>query len=63
MNEKYYIGPHGEYELEAVTLELVAIYKNVTVELLKNPETGEISIGWYNQDDTEEIDAEEFYES
>lgn len=63
MNEKYYIGPNGEYELEPVIFDVVAIYKNVTVELLKNPETGEISMGWYKQDDTEEIDAEEFYES
>lgn len=38
--------------------------KNVTVEILKDQMTGEYSIGWYRQDNTEDItyDCEENYD-
>jgi hypothetical protein len=38
--------------------------KNVTIEILKDQMTGEYSIGWYRQDDTEDItyDCEENYD-
>lgn len=31
------------------------IYTNCTVEILENSATGEISIGWYKTDETEEV--------
>lgn len=34
--------------------EIKEIWKNVTVEILEMP-NGELSIGWYRQDDTEQI--------
>lgn len=34
------------------------VLKNVTVEILKDELTGEYSIGWYRQENTEEIDTE-----
>jgi hypothetical protein len=36
-------------------LELEARLKNVTVEVLRDSETGEESIGWYMQENTEDI--------
>ena len=35
--------------------ELVGKYKNVTVDILKCSVCGDVSIGWYRQDDTEDI--------
>lgn len=33
------------------------VLKNVTVEILKDELTGEYSVGWYRQENTEEIDT------
>lgn len=41
--------------LDACKYELVEKYKNVTVEILRCPICGEMSIGWYRQDNTEDI--------
>lgn len=35
--------------------EEVGIYKNVTVQVLRCPHCGEISVGWFTQPDTEVI--------
>ena len=31
------------------------IYTNCTVEIWRNSVTGEVSVGWYRTDDTEEV--------
>ena len=42
--------------------EEIGAYKNVTVQILRCPHCGEISIGWMRQPDTEELDKlEAFY--
>lgn len=41
---------------------LTEIHKNVTVEVLKCPKCGDVSIGWYKQDNTEDILREELEE-
>lgn len=42
--------------------EEIGVYKNVTVQILRCPHCGEISIGWIRQPDTEELDKlEAFY--
>lgn len=35
--------------------DICTIYTNCTVEILENSTTGEISIGWYRTEDTEEL--------
>ena len=49
----------GDAELDPCKYVLVEKYKNVTVEVLKCPVCGEVTIGWYKQDNTEEISLEE----
>lgn len=49
------IKPDGIHELETHRFVLTEKYKNVTVEMLRCEECGEISIGWYRQDNTERI--------
>jgi hypothetical protein len=43
----------GEYK---PSLALEKKFKNVTVEILKCEVCGEVSIGWYRQDNTEEVE-------
>ena len=47
--------PDGIHELSPHEFVLDEKYKNVTVEILRCKKCGEISIGWYKQEDTEEI--------
>lgn len=49
----------GDVVLDSCKYELSEKYKNVTVEILKCPVCGNVSIGWYKQDNTEEIILEE----
>ncbi len=49
---KLYIAGH---ELDPRLFVLKQRLKNVTVEILECEETGEISIGWYRQENTEEV--------
>lgn len=48
----------GNTELDPCKYVLTEKYKNVTVEVLKCPVCGDVSIGWYKQDNTEEISLE-----
>lgn len=45
----------GDKPLDPCQFKLHEIYKNVTVEILRCPICGEVSIGWKRQDNTEEI--------
>lgn len=54
------IRPDGVHELDACSYEVSEVYKNVTVEILKCKKCGNISIGWYKQPDTIELDAEKW---
>lgn len=49
------IKPDGIHELSPHKFLLDAKYKNVTVEILRCEKCGEVSIGWYRQENTEEI--------
>ena len=49
----------GDNTLDPCQYKLSEIHKNVTVEILKCPKCGAVSIGWYRQDDTEDILMEE----
>lgn len=49
---KLYIGG---YELDPNIYKVKQKLKNVTVEILES-ENGDISIGWYRQPDTEEVE-------
>ena len=51
---EYKFMPDGEHEVKCFVYTDRVVYKNVTVEVLI-AENGEISIGWYRQDNTEEI--------
>ena len=67
MTEKYSFGANGEFETEVCKtgelceMQVDQILKNVTVEILRCPVCGKVSIGWIRQDNTEEISEEEFY--
>lgn len=49
----------GDKPLDPCQFELCEIYKNVTIEILRCPKCGEVSIGWKRQDNTEEVLLEE----
>ena len=49
------IKPDGIHELSPHAFRVTEKLKNVTVEILEC-ECGEISIGWYRQEDTEVIE-------
>lgn len=51
------IKPDGIHELSPHNFVLDGKYKNVTVEILRCKNCGEVSIGWYMQDDTEELET------
>ena len=52
--------PDGIHECEPKIFKLTQRLRNVTVEILESDD-GEVSIGWYRQDDTEDItDNEDF---
>ena len=52
------ILPDGVHELSPHIYEQKQLLHNVTVEILKCKKCGEISIGWYRQDDTYEENDE-----
>ena len=52
---KIFLDPEMTKELCVCTYELEKILKNVTIEILRCPQCGRTSIGWYCQDDTEDI--------
>lgn len=61
MDEKIYLDPDHTIELDPCVYQVDKILKNCTIEILKCPHCGKVSVGWYLQDDTEEISEEEFY--
>ena len=50
------IKPDGVHTMSPHAFKLVQKLKNVTIEILECSECGEISIGWYRQEDTEEVE-------
>ena len=53
------IKPDGIHELDPCLYETIEKYRNVTVEVRRCKNCGNIDIAWYRQDDTEEVtDAE-----
>lgn len=48
--------PDGLHEVSMHEFELSERYRNVTIEILRCKKCGEVSIGWYMQEDTEEVD-------
>lgn len=52
----FILRPDGVHEASPHAYELVEMYKNVTVEILRCKNCGEVSIGWYMQEDTEEVE-------
>ena len=49
------IKPDGVHTLVPCVFELEQRLKNVTVEILTCPKCGKTSIGWYRQDNTEDV--------
>lgn len=49
------IKPDGVHELSPHDFVLEEKLKNVTIEILRCRKCGAFSIGWYRQEDTEEI--------
>lgn len=45
----------GEIDVSSCAYELHQRLKNVTVEILRCPKCGRTSIGWYMQENTEDI--------
>jgi hypothetical protein len=52
------IKPDGIHELSPHKFKLEQKLRNVTVEILRCEECGEVSIGWYRQEDTEEVEED-----
>ena len=48
----------GNYELDHNIYKDVEMYKNVTVIISKNIETGEMVVSWKRQENTEDISNE-----
>ena len=55
LDGQLYLDMEGNTELENCLLEQKEVYRNVTVEILECPICGKTSIGWYRQDNTEQI--------
>lgn len=52
------IKPDGIHELSPHKFKLEQKLRNVTIEILRCEECGEVSIGWYRQEDTEEVEED-----
>ena len=52
------IKPDGIHELAPHKFKLEQKLRNVTIEILRCEECGEVSIGWYRQEDTEEVEED-----
>lgn len=53
------IKPNGVDELDPCLYETIEAYRNVTVEIRKCKNCGNIDIVWRRQEDTEELDVDE----
>ena len=49
----------GDKPLDPCHFKLCEIHKNVTVEILRCPKCGEVSIGWKRQENIEDILVDE----
>jgi len=54
------IFPDGRNELDACTYEEIERWKNVTISVLRCKVCGHVELAWYRQDDTEQVDADDF---
>ena len=52
------VRPDGVHELEPCAFQLTQKLRNVTVEILTCPACGNVSVGWFRQDNTEDITDE-----
>ena len=52
------VKPDGIHELSPHIYHLEQRLKNVTVEILKCDVCGKVSIGWYKQENTEDVTDE-----
>ena len=52
-HEEITIKPDGIHDLSPHKFKLDQRLRNVTIEILRCEECGEVSIGWYRQEDTE----------
>lgn len=50
------VRPDGVHELSPHAYKLTQKLRNVTVEVLTCETCGDVSVAWYRQDDTEEVD-------
>jgi len=55
-HDGFKIKPDGIHELSPHKYALVQKLKNVTIEILQCEICGKLSIGWYRQENTEEVD-------
>lgn len=53
------IKPDGIHELEPCVYETVEKYHNVTVEVRRCKQCGNVDIAWFRQNDTEEVDIDD----
>ena len=53
------VRPDGVHELAPCIYRVAQKLRNVTIEILECPACGKVSIGWYRQDNTEDITEEE----
>lgn len=56
LDGQIFLDPEMNLELDRCVMRQEAVYKNVTVEILRCPICGKREIGWYKQPDTEEIE-------
>ena len=54
------IKPDGHSELDPCEYEDIEVWRNVTVVVSRCIHCGHIEISWHKQDDTEEVDPEDF---
>ena len=50
------LRPDGVHPLDPNLYSLKETWRNVTVEILESNDTGDISIGWYKQENSEQIE-------
>ncbi len=52
MDGQIFLDPDMQFEVDNCIMELDEVWINVTVEILKCPICGKISVGWYKQPNT-----------
>ncbi len=59
MATKFTFGSPDGIEIDPTIYDKRTVFKNVTIEILEDTKTGKMTVGWYRQDDTEEIEEPE----